>query len=181
MRRNTDASAAPSRLALSLVRFYPGKYEDSVMNTGKLCQASAVTVERADELVKAAQLMREKHIGYLVVVATDAADGLRRPVGVLTDRDIVVTVLARETDPRTLRVGDIMTQPAVSALDSDPIEKSVREMRRMGVRRLPVVGKRGELLGVLSLDDVIEALSSELQNVAGSVHNERVIEGTLRP
>ncbi|HXW75505.1 MAG TPA: CBS domain-containing protein [Steroidobacteraceae bacterium] len=151
------------------------------MNTGKLCRSSAVTVGREDELIKAAQLMREKHIGYLVVVASEAADGLERPVGVLTDRDIVVTVVARETDPRTLRVGDVMTPSPVSALESDPLEKSLREMRRMGVRRLPVVGRRGELLGVLSLDDVIEALSNELQNVAGSIRNERVIEGTLRP
>jgi CBS domain-containing protein len=151
------------------------------MNTGKLCRGSAVTVGREEELIKAAQLMREKHIGYLVVVATDALDGLDRPIGVLTDRDIVVTVVARETDPRTLRVGDVMTQPPVSALESDPLEKSLREMRRMGVRRLPVTGRRGELVGVLSLDDVIEALSSELQNVAGSIRNERVIEGALRP
>ena len=151
------------------------------MNTGKLCRTSAVTVERGEELVKAAQLMREKHIGYLVVVASDAADGLQRPVGVLTDRDIVVTVVAREVDPRTLRAGDVMTQSPSVAVDSDPLEKSLREMRRMGVRRLPVVGRRGELVGVLSLDDVIEALSNELQNVAGSIRNERVIEGALRP
>jgi len=151
------------------------------MNTGKLCRTTAVTVERGEELVKAAQLMREKHIGYLVVVASDAADGLQRPVGVLTDRDIVVTVVAREVDPRTLRAGDVMTQSPSVAVDSDPLEKSLREMRRMGVRRLPVVGRRGELVGVLSLDDVIEALSTELQNVAGSIRNERVIEGTLRP
>jgi CBS domain-containing protein len=150
------------------------------MNTGKLCQARAITVERADELVKAAQVMREKHIGYLVVVASDA-DGLQRPVGVLTDRDIVVTVVAAGTDPRTLRVGDVMTESPVTAAESDPLEKSLGEMRRVGVRRLPVVGRRGELVGVLSLDDVIEALSKELQNVAGSVRNERVIEGTLRP
>jgi len=138
-------------------------------------------VERGEELIKAAQLMREKHIGYLVVVASDAADGLQRPVGVLTDRDIVVTVVAREIDPRTLRVGDVMTQSPSTAVDSDPLEKSLREMRRMGVRRLPVVGRRGELMGVLSLDDVIEALSNELQNVAGSIRNERVIEGAVRP
>jgi CBS domain-containing protein len=151
------------------------------MQTGKLCRGSAVTVGREDGLIEAAQLMREKHIGYLVVVEFDVADGLARPVGVVTDRDIVVAVVAREADPRTLRVGDVMTQPPVSALESDPVEKSVREMRRMGVRRLPVVGKRGELVGVVSLDDVIEALANELQNVAGSIRNERVIEGALRP
>jgi CBS domain-containing protein len=125
--------------------------------------------------------MREKHIGYLVVVEADVADGSQRPIGVLTDRDIVTTVVARETDPRSLRVGDIMTQQPVTASIADSIDKALREMRRVGVRRLPVVGQRGELVGILSLDDVLDVLAGELQNVAGSIRNEQVIEGTLRP
>jgi len=125
--------------------------------------------------------MREKHIGYLVVVEPDAADQSLRPVGVLTDRDIVVSVVARETDPRALRVGDVMTQPSVTIDVTQPVEKALHEMRRIGVRRLPVTGPRGELIGVLSLDDMLELLAGELQNVAGSIHKERVIEGSLRP
>jgi len=62
-----------------------------------------------------------------------------------------------------------------------PLEKALREMRRIGVRRLPVVGQRGELTGVLSLDEVLEVIAGQLQNVAGSIRNERVIEGSLRP
>ena len=67
------------------------------MNVGNICRRHAVTVRPFEELTKAAQLMREKHVGYLVVVEPDAADGLLRPIGVLTDRDIVITVVARET------------------------------------------------------------------------------------
>jgi CBS domain-containing protein len=151
------------------------------MNTGQLCNRNPITVRRSDELIKAAQLMREKHIGYLIVVEADVADQTLRPVGVVTDRDIVISVVARETDPRELRVGEIMTQQPVTIGAAEPVEKALREMRRIGVRRLPVVGQRRELIGVLSLDDVLEVLAGELQNVAGSVHNERVIEGTLRP
>lgn len=150
------------------------------MNIRKICQRNPVTVRRSDELIKAAQLMREKHIGYLVVVEPEA-DGSQRPVGVLTDRDIVITVVARETDPHSLRVEDIMTQQPVTASTSDSIDKTLRDMRRVGVRRLPVVGPRGELVGILSLDDVLDVLAGELQNVAGSIRNEQVIEGTLRP
>jgi signal-transduction protein with cAMP-binding, CBS, and nucleotidyltransferase domain len=80
------------------------------MDTGQLCSRKPITVHRSDDLTCAAQLMREKHIGYLVVVDSDAADQSPRPVGVLTDRDIVIAVVAREADPRELRVGDIMTQ-----------------------------------------------------------------------
>jgi CBS domain-containing protein len=151
------------------------------MNIMNICHKSPVTVRRFDELVKAAQLMREKHIGYLVVVEPDVADGSLRPIGVLTDRDIVITVVARETDPRALRVGDIMTQQPVTVSIADSIDKALRDMRRVGVRRLPVVGSRGELIGILSLDDVLDHLAGEFQNVAGSVRNERVIEGALRP
>ena len=125
--------------------------------------------------------MREKHIGYLVVVDPEVVDQSLRPVGVLTDRDIVVSVVARETDPRALRVGDVMTQQPVTVGSAEPVERALREMRRIGVRRLPVVGQRGGLVGVLSLDDVLEVLAGELQNIAGSIRNERVIEGSLRP
>jgi CBS domain-containing protein len=150
------------------------------MNVSRICSRNAITVRRSDELVKAAQLMREEHIGFLVVVEPDVADGLQRPVGVLTDRDIVITVVARETDPRTLRVGDVMTQPPVTVATSDSVDQALREMRRAGVRRLPVVGQHRELVGILSLDDVLGGVATELQDVAGSVHNEQVIEGALR-
>jgi CBS domain-containing protein len=149
------------------------------MKIGNLCHRNAITVRRNDELIKAAQLMRDRHIGYLVVV--DSADGLERPVGVLTDRDIVITVVARETDPRSLRVGDIMTQQPITVSEADSLEKGLREMRRVGVRRLPVVGQRGELVGIVSLDDVLDIVAGQLQDIAGSIRNERLIEGTLRP
>jgi CBS domain-containing protein len=155
--------------------------EDLTMDIRKICQMNPVTVRRSDELIKAAQLMREKHIGYLVVVEPDVADGSERPIGVLTDRDIVTTVVARDTDPRTLRVGDIMTEQPVTASSADSVDMALRDMRRAGVRRLPVVGPLGELVGILSLDDVLDVLAGELQNVAGSVRNEQVIEGALRP
>jgi len=151
------------------------------MNVGQLCNTNPISVRRSDELIKAAQLMREKHIGYLVVVDPEVVDQSLRPVGVLTDRDIVVSVVARETDPRALRVGDVMTQQPVTVGSAEPVERALREMRRIGVRRLPVVGQRGELIGVLSLDDVLEVLAGELQNIAGSIRNERAIEGSLRP
>jgi len=100
---------------------------------------------------------------------------------VLTDRDIVITVVARETDARSLRVGEIMTAPPVTVSIAEPLDKALHEMRHAGVRRLPVVGMGGELVGILSLDDVLAALAGQLQDVAGSVRNERLIEGTLRP
>ena len=116
----------------------------------------------------------------MVVVEPGAGDQLPRPVGVVTDRDIVIAVGAREADPRELRVGDIMTQPPVTVGVAEPVASALREMRRIGVRRLPVVGKRRELIGVLSLDDVLEAFAVDLQNIAGSIRHERLFEESHR-
>jgi CBS domain-containing protein len=151
------------------------------MNVGKTCRQTVVTVRPFDELTAAARLMRENHIGYLVVVEPDPGGTTVKPVGVLTDRDIVVAVVARETDPRSLRVGDVMTRQPVVAAEGDSIATALQEMRRIGVRRLPVVGRRGQLVGVLSLDDVLDGLAADLQSVAGSIRREQQIESALRP
>jgi CBS domain-containing protein len=151
------------------------------MNVGEACQRNVITVRPFDELLKAVELMRERHIGYVVVVEPGVADGLLHPVGVLTDRDILITVVARGEDPRTLRVDDVMTRQPLTIRQTESIDVALREMRRLGVRRVPVAGERGELAGILSLDDVLEVLAGELQNVAGSIRHAREVEGALRP
>src|SRR6185503_11922485 len=84
------------------------------MNLRELCKPTAVTIREYDELTKAAQVMRERHVGYLVVVEPKPLDARLKPIGVLTDRDIVIEVLAKNADIRSLRVGDVMTrQPVV--------------------------------------------------------------------
>ena len=150
------------------------------MNVADLCSRNVVSVRKTDEVVDAARLMREHHVGYIVVVEPDFAGSTVRPIGVLTDRDIVVGIVARERDPRSLVVGEVMSEKPVVLNKSDSIAAAVREMRRIGVRRMPVVGSLGELIGVLSLDDVLEALAGELQNLAGAVRNEQRIESALR-
>lgn len=138
-----------------------------------------ITIRESEELTAAARLMRERHIGYLVVVEPDLA-GVR-PVGVLTDRDIVVGVIARSADPRELRVGDVMTRKPVVIDEASPLPGALAEMRRIGVRRIPVVGALGQLLGVLSLDEVLDALAEELRGVVGSIRSELRMERALRP
>jgi CBS domain-containing protein len=151
------------------------------MNVGNICKRLVVTIRPTEELTTAAELMRERHVGYLIVTQTEFTSGLEKVVGVLTDRDIVVSVLARNTDPRTFRVGDVMTADPVVVTEAESIAKALEKMRRMGIRRLPVVGTRNELVGVLSLDDVIDVLAKELQDVAGLIRNEQRIESVLRP
>jgi CBS domain-containing protein len=151
------------------------------MNVASICHHNVVTIRPFDELTSAAELMREQHVGCLIVVEPDLSGAAVRPIGVITDRDIVVAVVGRQTDPRTLRVGDVMTRQPVVVADGDSIEKGLASMRQIGVRRLPVVGNRGQLVGILSLDDILDAISGLLANVAGSIRNEQRIESALRP
>jgi CBS domain-containing protein len=150
------------------------------MNNLDIMQQNVITVRPFDELSWAARVMREKHIGYLVVVEPALAEGAVRPVGVLTDRDIVVAVVAREIDARSLRVEDVMTRKPVVAHADEPIATALQEMRRIGVRRLPVVGEREELVGLISLDDVVTVLAAQLQDVAGSIRTGQGVERELR-
>jgi CBS domain-containing protein len=151
------------------------------MNVGQICQRKVVTVRPMDELTAAAQLMREQHVGYLVVVDPSAEDGSTKPVGVLTDRDIVVATVARGVDPRALRVDDVMTRAPVVAVALESIEATLVKMHKTGVRRVPVTSANGELFGVLSIDDALTSLSVELQNIAGAINRSRLIEGVMRP
>jgi CBS domain-containing protein len=135
-----------------------------------------ITVDRQIDIAAAAAVMRDNHIGYLIV--TDA--GGPSPVGVLTDRDIVVKVIAKDVDAHTLTVGDVMTPEPLTAAEDDGISETLHRMRRLGVRRVPVIGSRGQVTGVLSIDDVVDHLVSQLTDVAGSVRNELKLEETLR-
>jgi CBS domain-containing protein len=149
------------------------------MNVGQLCQREVVTAQQGDELRAAAQLMRSKHVGFLVV--TEPVDGGRQRVaGVLTDRDIVVAVLAREVDARELKVGDVMSREPLLAEQSQPLESVLGLMREVGVRRVPVIDQDAYLVGVLSLDDVLEAMAEQLVNIAASIRSERRAERVLR-
>jgi len=148
------------------------------MTIGALCTHKVITVDRDIDIAAAANVMRENHIGYLIV--TDAKSGGGTPIGVLTDRDIVVKVTAKDVDPHSLTVGDVMTPEPLTAAVDDGVSETLHHMRRLGVRRVPVVGESGQISGVLSLDDVIDHLVAQLSDVAGSINTEQKFERALR-
>jgi len=147
------------------------------MNAGSVCKRGVVTVTPTDDLIAAAHVMREKHVGYLIV-SDSSPHG--RVMGVLTDRDIVVAVLAQEVDARALKVGDVMTRDPLVIDEAQSIEAVLRHMREAGVRRVPVVDHSGALSGVLSIDDVLERIAEQLINIAGSIRNEQRMERAVR-
>jgi CBS domain-containing protein len=148
------------------------------MTIASICTHKVITVDRKIDIAAAASVMRDNHIGYLIV--TDARSGGSTPIGVITDRDIVVKVMAKDVDPHTLTVGDVMTPEPLTAADDDGISETLRRMRRLGVRRVPVVGPGGKLSGVLSIDDVVDHVVGQLSEVSGSMRNELNFERTLQ-
>ena len=141
-----------------------------------ICKKPAVTADPNESLVVAAKRMRSEHVGDLVV--TD--DG-QHPIGMLTDRDIVVSAIAQSADQiLDLRVGDVMTLDPMTAHWDEPVETSLTRMSRRGIRRLPVIGPDGALAGILTLDDIVRALSFELSGLIGAIARERDHERLVR-
>jgi CBS domain-containing protein len=130
------------------------------MNAGERCNRQVVTATRETSITGAAQLMRDKHVGSLIVV--ENRDNHPEPVGILTDRDIVIEVLAENVDPDAVTVGDVMTTAVLKVCEHDSIFEVAQRMRARGVRRVPVVSNQGELVGVLAQDDILALLGEEL-------------------
>jgi CBS domain-containing protein len=151
------------------------------MGIGDICRRDVVTIAADASLGYAAHLMREKHVGMLVVVGPAADHADRFVEGVLTDRDIVVTVVGRDGEPQDFKVMDVMTRNPLLIAEGTSVAGAVRLMRTAGVRRVPVVGSRNELVGVLSLDDVLDVMADELTAISGAIRGEQARERMMRP
>jgi CBS domain-containing protein len=130
------------------------------MQLKDICTPDAAYCERKTTTLRAAEIMRQKHVGDLVVVVDDASDE-RTPVGIITDRDIVVKVLGNERDPSRVSAGDVMKTPVVVANHTDDVSDAIARMRAHRVRRLPVVGPHGRLIGIVTLDDLLRQLVND--------------------
>lgn len=127
------------------------------MNAYALCQRNVVTVRSDEDLATASWMMRERHVGCLVVVETLGGLGGWRPVGLLSDRDIVTRVIAQEREPRGILVAEVMSPPAVIIKDAR-IEDALQRMRHLRTRRVAVVDEHGRLAGILAYDDIFDHL-----------------------
>jgi CBS domain-containing protein len=130
------------------------------MNAGELCNRDVVTATTDMTILDAARLMRDQHVGCLVVIATK--DDRIEPVGMLTDRDIVIEVIAEGIDINQVTVGDIMSYAVLKVPEDESIFDTAQRMRARGVRRVPVVSNTCSLVGILAFDDILEMLSEEL-------------------
>jgi CBS domain-containing protein len=122
-------------------------------------------------VLEAAHLMRKKHTGDLVVVEDD--EERQEPLGVITDRDIVIEVLAKGLDPATTLVSSVIRTPVVVARDDEDSTQALERMRVHGVRRIPVVGSRGKLVGIVTVDDMLKRLAIETSTLIEIVSREQ--------
>lgn len=148
------------------------------MAIGEVCNREVVIVERNASVAEAARLMRQFHVGDLVVV--EHQGGKARPVGIVTDRDIVLEVVAPAVSADNLMAGDIMTADPATVRESEGIFETLRYMRDQGVRRLPVVDGAGWLVGIITLDDLLELLAEEMGELAKLIARERQRESVHR-
>jgi len=149
------------------------------MRIGEICTREVVYCGRSAGVREIAQLMRNHHVGDLVVA--EWHDGRLQPLGMVTDRELVVKVLAEGVDPERLTAGDLMTRRVVTAIENEHVHAAIERMRAEGVRRLPVVGTDGGLVGVLSADDVGEFLAEELNGLARIAPHQATLEKAALP
>lgn len=148
------------------------------MKAGELCTLQVVIADRETSVAEAAKLMRNDHVGDVIVV--DRSNGQNIPVGIVTDRDLVMEVMAMELDANTLTLGDIMEPELLTSSEEDSVLAAIEKMRYKGVRRLPVVGKNGALVGMLSFSDLIEFLAEEMSHLAKIITREQSAEREKR-
>lgn len=144
------------------------------MKLKELCVLDVACCPQNTTIAEAARLMRGHHTGDLVV--TDESDGTREPVGIVTDRDIVMEVIAKGRDTDRTKVSEVMAAPVVVASGSENVATAIERMRTHGVRRLPIVDDSGAVLGILTLDDLYRVLAEHTAALAEIVHKEQTRE-----
>lgn len=143
------------------------------MTISDLCKRVVVTIRRDATAEEAAQMMRASHIGNVVVV--DPAD-TRKPIGIITDRDITVEVVAQGLAPAQTMVGAVMSAPVVSLREEDSFIEALDKMSARGVRRAPVLDRDGNLKGLVSVDDLVPLLARELAKIGALIRHGQAAE-----
>ena len=149
------------------------------MTAGEYCNREIIITEQTISVAEAAALMRRHHVGDLVVVEKHGEKSL--PVGIITDRDIVIEVIAQKIDPESLTVGDVMSNNPVSVSEQHSLLDTLEVMKKRGVRRLLIVDQSGSLQGMLTADDAVELIAEQMNDLTRLIHKELDREQELHP
>lgn len=142
------------------------------------CNIGVVCCNPDTPLSDVAALMRKHHVGDVIVI--EDKEGERYPLGVVTDRDIVIETLSVQIDASVFTAGDIMSAPLVTIHEEAGFVETLRLMRDNKIRRMPVVTEAGVLAGIVTADDVINLLAMELSLMTAAIIEQPVKEGKLR-
>lgn len=137
------------------------------MSVGRICIREVDLAELDEAVHIAARRMHSRQVGTLMVL-----DNESRPIGILTDRDLAIRVVGEGLDAAETTVGDVMSKAPDSVCEDTPIENALSQMRAGPFRRLPVVDDEGKLVGLVSLDDVLDLLSEEFNEIGRLVRGE---------
>jgi CBS domain-containing protein len=143
------------------------------MSIGKLCTREVVCMKIAESVAAASRLMRDHHVGSVVIV--EEATGVR-PIGMVTDRDIVVGVVAQGLDPECTPIGSLMRADLACIGEDEEVGRALQLMRSKGVRRLPVTDASGELVGLIAVDDLLDVFAEEMSAYSGMLTSEQARE-----
>lgn len=135
------------------------------MNVGEICNRTVVIISRDESALEAARLMRQHNVGDVIVV--NDVNGVNQPVGIVTDRDLAIEIVAQEVDPESVESGDLfLRSKLVTTSVNDNIETVLNKMKSNGVRRIPVVEDDGSLAGIITMDDMLDILIQDFASVA---------------
>jgi CBS domain-containing protein len=148
------------------------------MTLKTLCNREVVIAQMSDTVETAAKLMREYHVGNVIVV--EERNGHRYPVGIMTDRDIVIELIANAVDLHSVTLGDVMYRKITLASENDELDETIKIMRQKGIRRMPVVNEIGVLVGIVTLDDLIDLIAEQLKDLAELVGRQQNLEKKYR-
>ena len=141
------------------------------MSVGEYCNRDVIVSDRSATVLQIAQLMRHHHVGDVII--TEESSHGRVPVGIVTDRDIVIEMLAPEVDLSSCVASDIMSYELVTVKETDGVWEALQRMRTRGVRRVPVVNSNNTLVGVITADDLLELFNEQLSDLIRAISKEQ--------
>ena len=144
------------------------------MDLEKIGKKKVVTILEQEGVGDAARLMRENHVGDIIVV--EEHNHKMIPIGMVTDRDIVMATLAVGASPDPFTVGDVMTTNLVTVRENETLNHVIDLMKVHGIKRLPIIGKNQELLGIIAVEDIMSFLSSELSALSEVSQRQKEVE-----
>lgn len=148
------------------------------MFIGEICNRNVIIASRNTSITELAQLMREHHVGSIVIAEVQTQCNI--PIGIVTDRDLVIELLSKEVDTSSVSAGDVMSAELITVRESNHVYDTLKLMRGKGIRRVPVVNDENVLIGIVTVDDLLDVVISELDDIVNIVAIEQKREKQLR-